>query len=93
MDDFPVVPYTLTFPASTMMGVQCADIIIDTDALYEGPEQFLVTFTDAMPGGANVGAISQTCVVIVDGELYTVPALYNTRDSHQYCCWCSRLAL
>ena len=53
-----------------MGGQLCADIDLIPDILYEGNEQFIVEFTN-VPDSANrvdVGAISQTCVTILDDD-------------------------
>ena len=54
--------------ASATSGRLCKTITIISDQIYEGSEQFLVTFNN-LPDEANrveVGDISQACVLITD---------------------------
>ena len=68
--DFDSSSPSQTFPASPMGNQLCADIFLIPDEQYEGNEQFVVEFTN-VPDSANrvgVGAISQTCVTIIDND-------------------------
>lgn len=44
------------------------DIDIIPDTLYEGNEQFLVTFGNLPNAQVNVGQFEQACVTIVDDD-------------------------
>ena len=46
----------------------CFDPQIIGDTLYEGDEQFLLTFGNLPNDEADVGAIAQACVTIVDDD-------------------------
>ena len=68
--DFDSSSSSQTFSASPMGNQLCADILLIPDEQYEGNEQFVVEFTN-VPDSANrvgVGAISQTCVTIIDND-------------------------
>ena len=58
----------------------CVDIGIIDDVIFEGDEQFLVTFGSISSDQVDVGPISQACVTIVDddGEF---PRSMSTFDS------------
>lgn len=46
----------------------CVNIPIIEDILYEGDEQFLVTFGNLPSAQAGVGRIGQACVTIVEDD-------------------------
>ena len=66
--DFDARPRMLTFEASSTGGVLCVNITILEDTLYEGNEQFLLTFGNLPNGEAAVGPIVQSCITIRDDD-------------------------
>ena len=53
---------------TTNSSTVCIDVPIVGDTLYEGNEQFLVTFGNLPNAEANIGPIEQACVTIVDDD-------------------------
>jgi hypothetical protein len=59
---------TTLFFNTTSSDTLCFDPQIIGDALYEGNEQFLLTFGNLPNEEANAGPIEQACVTIVDDD-------------------------
>ena len=58
----------MTFVTTNTSSRLCADIDIIGDDVYEGDEQFLVTFGNLPNDRAEVGVIGQACVTILDDD-------------------------
>lgn len=65
--DFDDGNITLNFNTSSSSRV-CFDPRIIEDSMYEGDEQFLLTFGNLPSDEANVGPIEQACITIVDDD-------------------------
>ena len=66
---------TQTFAASSAGSMLCVNITIIGDSIYEGDEQFLVTFGNLPNSQAGVGPIDQACITIRDDDgqfIYTL---------------------
>ena len=59
---------TLTFEASSTGSMLCVNITIIGDTIYEGDEQFLVTFGNLPNSQAGVGPFTQACITIRDED-------------------------
>lgn len=57
-----------TFEASSTGSMMCVNITIIGDTIYEGDEQFLVTFGNLPNSQAGVGSITQACITIRDED-------------------------
>ena len=68
IDDFTPGTLSVTFPASSTSATLCVDIPLEDNSVYEGPEHFLVRFTNLPTDNTAAGAISETCVTILDPE-------------------------
>ena len=66
--DFDSRPRMQTFVASSMGARLCVNITIIGDIIYEGDEQFLVTFGNLPNNQTGVGPINQTCITIRDND-------------------------
>ena len=68
--DFDSTSIMQTFTASSTGRTLCVNITIIGDTIYEGDEQFLVTFGNSLPDPslAGVGPITQACVTIQDDD-------------------------
>ena len=66
--DFDADNRTLFFEIRNTSSRLCVDIDIIGDVIYEGDEQFLVTFGNLPSDQAEVGAIGQACVTILDDD-------------------------
>lgn len=68
--DFDSMSIMQTFMASSTGRTLCVNITIIDDTIYEGDEQFLVTFGNNLPDPslAGVGPITQACVTIQDDD-------------------------
>ena len=65
--DFRSTNINLSFN-TTNLTTLCFSIPIIGDILYEGDEQFLVTFGNLPNEEANAGPIEQACITIVDDD-------------------------
>ena len=68
IDDFDPGTLSVTFPASSSSATLCVDILLAENSDFEGPEHFLVRFTNIPNDNTAAGVISETCVTIMDPE-------------------------
>ena len=65
--DFVASDKSISFNTTNSSRI-CVSIPIIGDILYEGDEQFLVTFGNLPSAQARVGSIGQACVTIVEDD-------------------------